>query len=411
MGPNSRGLGRDPRPASSGDGPVNVAPLPPLPGLALDHESAAPASAAEAPGAPTAPAWSPLTVALPLFAVVWVCFGALAATVATPAATDVAALGRVLAAGAGVVALVLVTLAVAHLQVSGRSPRPAAGAVVALGLGQGLVAGLVGSGSDDLWGVGAWVFVLVGVAVPLAWVGGQFQSGVRRHQVERHDSLTATRIEQARRQASQTVQSVQRHDLRSMLFVVDGAARTLADPNLPDDQREAFAEMLTESVERLGALIDVRSEEIQPFAVDGVARAVVHAERRAGRKASAEVESPLTALGRAADVAAVLRTLVDVVGRTSQHGVQLCGEVTDGTVVIRVEPLGADVLPLLSGNWEEVWVETFKPSRSHDDLLIDLYVATRLLAEQGADLWSSAGRARFAVRLPLAADPGSQEET
>jgi len=348
-------------------------------------------------------------VALPLFAVVWVCFGLLAANVTTPAADDVAALGRLVGAGAAVVALVLVTLAVAHLQVSGRWPRPAAGVVVGLGLGQGLVAGLIGSGSGDLWGVGAWVFVLVGVAVPLAWVGGQFQSGVRRQRVERHASLTASLIERARRQASQTVQSVHRHDVRSMLFVVDGAARTLADPNLSPEQRASFAEMLSESVARLGALIDVRSEEIGPFAVDNVARAVAHAERKAGRAVTADMPSPLTAVGRAADVAAVLRIAIALAARRTSGAVQLGGEVTEGAVVLRVEPAGADVLPLLSVNWEEVCVETFKPGRLDDEDLIDLYVATRLLAEQGADLWSTAGRARFAVRLPVA-DPGSQEE-
>lgn len=337
----------------------------------------------------------------------WACFAVLAGTVTPPAAEDITALGRVLAGGSAVVALVLVTLAVAHLQVSARWPRPAAGAVVALGLGQGLAAGAIGASSEDLWPVAAWVFVLIGVTVPLAWVGAQFQSGVRHHRVERHASLTAYWIERARRQAHQTVQSGHRHDVRSMLFVVDGASRTLADPNLSAEQRKSFTEMLTDSLEQLGALIDVRTEEIHPFALDGVARAVVHAEHRAGRAVTADIPSPLTAVGRAADVAAVLRTLFDVTGRLTDAGIQLRAEATGGAVVIRVEPQDAGELPLLSGNWEEVSAESFKPGRTNDEDLIDLYVATRLLAEQGADLWSTAGRARFAVRLPVAAHTGS----
>ena len=389
-----------------GPGPAEApTPLPPLP--------SAPAAIESTTGLPHGAEsrnWSPLAVAVPLFLTVWVCFGLLAAKDSTPGSADVISLGRVLAIGAAVVALVLLTLVVAHLQVSGRWPRPGAGAVIGLGLAQGLTAYLIGSGSEDLWSVGAWVFVLVGVAVPLAWVGGQFQSGVRRQRVERHASLTASLIERARRQANQTVQSVHRHDVRSMLFVVDGASRTMADPNLSAEQRANFAEMLAESVGRLGELIDVRTEEIQPFAVDGVARAVVHAERRAGRQVVAEMPTPLTARGRSADVAAVLRTLVDASSRESGSSVQIRGEVAGAAVIIRVEPQGSGDLPLLSGNWEAICVETFKPDRLDDEDLIDLYVATRLLAEQGADLWSAAGRARFAVRLPVAADPGSQED-
>ncbi|HET9770685.1 MAG TPA: hypothetical protein VFS16_07340, partial [Acidimicrobiia bacterium] len=74
-------------------------------------------------------------------------------------------------------------------------------------------------------------------------------------------------------------------------------------------------------------------------------------------------------------------------------------------------PAGSEHLPLLSNCWEEVWVETFKSSLSEDDTAIDLYVAARLLAEQGADLWSAAG-GRFLVRVPAASTSGSasQEE-
>jgi hypothetical protein len=381
-------------------------PLPPLP-------PARPSDlAAEFSSIPKAPSWSPLTVAVPLFVAVWICFAALAASVTAPARADVAGLGRLLAIAGAVVALVLVTLSVAYTQVSGLRPRPAAVGVVALGLGQGLVAAAIGSGSSDLWGVGGQVFVLIGVTVPLAWVGGQFQSGVRRQQVERHASLVASWVLRARHQAHQTVDSVHRHDVRSMLFVIDGAARALTGSGHPltDDQRAGFAAMLTESVQRLGSLTDVRSEEIQPFAVEGLARAVVHAERKAGRPVTATLSDGLTALGRAADAAAVLRTLVDLTARQSATGVHVVSETGDGVIVVRVEPSGAEDLPLLTNSWEEVWGGSFKFSLSEDDTTIDLYVAARLLAEQGADLWATAERDRFAVRLPAAPDSGSQEE-
>jgi hypothetical protein len=387
--------------------PLEPSPLPPLPSARRSDP------ADDVSPVPEAPTWSPVTVAVPLFALVWVCFGALAAAVTTPPVTDVAGLAgltRLLAAGAAVVALVLLTLSAAHTQVSGLRPHPAVIGVAALGVGQGVVAAAIGSGHADLWGIGAWVFVLIGVAVPLAWVGGQFQCGVRRHRVERHASLTASWIERARRQAHQTIESVHRHDARSMLFVIEGAARTLADGTLTAEQRASFGEMLAEGVQRLGSLMDVRSEEIQPFAVDGVARAVVHAERKAGRTVSADLPAGLSAVGRAADVAAVVRTLASVIAPKSPAGVQLRGERSDGAIVIRIEPSEADHLPLSTGIWDEIRADSFKVSLKRDEKALDLFVAARLLAEQGADLWSTAGRARFAVRLPALRGSGSEEE-
>ena len=381
-----------------------VAPaLPPLP-------SARPAdSLIPAKPLPEAPNWSPVSVAFPLFAFVWVCFAPLAATVTAPPAPDVAAFARVLAAGAGVVGLVLATLSVAHTQVSGHRPGKAVIGIVALGLAQGLLAQVMGSTLGGLWGAGAWLFVLIGFAVPLAWVGRQFQNGVRRQRVEHQASVTASWIARARHQARQTVQSVDRHDVRSTLFVIDGAARTLAHGALSPDQRDSFGEMLTDGLERLRAQIDVRSEEIEPFAVDRVARAVVHAERKAGRPVTSALPDGVTAVGRAADVAAVLRTLITVAGRKATAGIEVRGGMADGAVVVRVEPAGEDDLPLLAGNWQEIWADTFKPDRIGDDESLEVYVAARLLVEQGGDLWSAAGRARFAMRLPVPSMAGAQE--
>jgi hypothetical protein len=362
--------------------------------------------AAELPAGPDTPSWSPLRVALPLFGAVWVCFAVLAAGVTAPAAGEAARLGHLLSVGAAVVSLVLLTLSVAHAQVSGRSPRPAVVATVAAGVAQAIVAATIGSG---LWGVGAVVLLLVGVAVPLAWVGGQFQSGVRRQRVERHNSLISSWTARARQQAYEHVESVHRHDIRSMLFVIDGAGQALADPTLAPDQRAAFAEMLTEGVQRLTGLSDVRMEEIHPFSVGDVVRAVVHGERRAGRTLGADVPAGLTAVGRAADVAAVLRTLAAVAGRKGTVEVQVRGQLEAGAVVLSVEPVGTGPLPLLTRNWEEIRAESFKSSSNPDEENVDLFVAARLLADQGADLWSTAGRTRFAVRLTVPTTPSPEE--
>src|SRR5205823_3791634 len=108
----------------------------------------------------------------------------------------------------------------------------------------------------------------------------EFHRGVRRQRAERRDSLLTASVTRARHEASRTVQAAHRHDVRSMLFVIDGAARTLADTSgtLGDADREMFGRMVGEGIDRLTALMEVRPDEIGPFAADAVARAVVNAE-------------------------------------------------------------------------------------------------------------------------------------
>lgn len=378
----------------------------PLPPLTAPHPPAGPDGRVPRLRAPS---WSLLAVSLPLFAVVWACFVALAG-MGPFAGADIAALGHRLGTGAAVLGIVFVTLLVAHTQVSGRRPRWGAFAVPMAGIGQGFVAAAISAGPSDLWAVAGHLLQIVGFAVPLAWVGGQFQNGVRRQRVELKASLIASWIERARHQAKETVESVRRHDARSVLFGIDGVTRALLDPRLPEEQRAPFIEMLTESVDRLGKLLDVRVEEIQPFDVAGLARAVAHAERKAGRTVRADLPTGLDAVGRAADVAAVLRTVIGLAARRTGAGVVVRGATEGGAIVLRVEPAGAGDLSLLTDCWDEVWAGSFKSASTDDDTTIDLYVATRLLAEQGADLWATAGRDRFAVRLPAAQDSGNQEE-
>jgi hypothetical protein len=268
---------------------------------------------------------------------------------------------------------------------------------------------LAGAGSARLWAPAAHVFELVGFAVPLIWVAAEFQHGVRRQRDELADSLVAARVDHLRHQARQTVQAIQRHEVRSMLFAVDGAARALADESVPmsDADRVAFGRMVVEGAERLGGLMDVAPEEVRPFALDGVARAVVHAERKAGRTAGSQVPAGLRAVGRAADVAGVLRALVAAVAAdgptagparpsAASPAVNLVAEALASTVVVRIEPSGCPDLPLVTAHWRSVDLEATDPSAG-----ADLYVAARLLAEQGGDLWAAAGP-RFAVRLPAA---------
>src|SRR5579884_2821629 len=157
MGTHSGGSGRGPRRAAAtggrcADRPASapLSPLPPRPSASEADVTAAPAGEGADPGRLT-PSWSALRVAVPLFALVWACFAVLVATVTPPASAEAAGFAHLLAFGTAVVGLVLVTLSVAHAQVSGLRPHPAVVGVVALGAVQGVVAGAgLGSAGSDL---------------------------------------------------------------------------------------------------------------------------------------------------------------------------------------------------------------------------------------------------------------------
>jgi hypothetical protein len=103
----------------------------------------------------------------------------------------------------------------------------------------------------------------------------------------------------------------------------------------------------------------------------------------------------------------VLRALVGAVAAQTAAGsgtgspaagaaVGLRAEALSSVIVLRVEPVGCVDLPLDTATWQPVLLEATDPEAG-----VDLYVAARLLAEQGGDLWAAAGP-RFVVRLPAA---------
>jgi hypothetical protein len=166
--------------------------------------------------------------------------------------------------------------------------------------------------------------------------------------------------------------------------------------------------MVDEGIGRLTGLMEIRPDEIAPFAADAVARSVVHAERKAGRTIAAALPAGLNALGRSADVITVLHTLCGSLSASaSGHdpAVRITGEAQDGAVVLYVETADADASPLSVENWRYIQVESLcSGAEAGEQDKSALYVAARLLADQGADLWATSGAVRrFAVRLP--ADP------
>jgi hypothetical protein len=340
-----------------------------------------------------------------LFGATWACFVALTTLSGRPSA-DLSHLGPVLSVSTLVLALVLVTLSVAHAQLTGVRPRAVVWVVAALGVAQ--TGGVLTLGpAGGLWPVGGRLFSLIGFAVPLAWVASAFQNGARGQQADLRSFLMEASAQEARDDARQTMRATHRHDVRSMLFVVDGATRALGDPTLSADERADFAAMAIEAVERLGGLFDVHPEAVAPFDLAAAVRAVTHAERKAGRTVLSAVPVGLRTVGRMEDIVAVLRSLVASVADAESGAVQIRAETDGPGVVVTVEPVTAGPPGGAPANCSEVGLWSIKVGHVSDVReMTDLCIAVRLLADHGVDLWTSGtGGSDFALRLPYANSP------
>lgn len=409
----------------------------------------------------TGPAWSPLLLAAALFAAAWVAFAVLHAVVgsradrsgladmdgllATCAAVTAVVFGTLTvgrgraggrrawdtAAGAGFALfgafvlhagrltpegdrlgqLVLVALGLAmaawslHPDGTGR-PRDLSLAIVALGLAQAGLAGALSpaDAGGTVWVLAPHLFALVGFTAAQTVVATELSQRAAGQRSRLLASLLAARTEGARRQARAVIDAGHKHDLGSVLLVVDGAARLLADrySDLADSDRAALAQMLTDGADQLRALVGIRFDEIHEFSVDSVARSVLHAERKLGVPVTDAVPVDLKGVGRPADLAVALRTLVrSAQARSGARSVVLRGERRGEAIVLLLEPADLGPPPPTFSAGPVAPQLELDPDAA--EAALDLCVASRLMGEQGGDVWTvrhAGGEVTFGVRLP-----------
>ena len=273
-----------------------------------------------------------------------------------------------------------------------RRPADTAVAIVVLGLAQSRLALAIAPNPDAAQVLGSHVLQLVAFAVALAVIGSEFGRQVSTQQTQLLDSIVVIGADRARREARRTLQSAHAHDVRSALFAVDGAAQTLAlsyDTLSPAD-RATLTGMLSTGVARLRGLVDARIEDIEPFSVDAVVHSVARAKHRAGVEVNVEVAPGLQAVGRVADLAAALQSLIDALSPS------------------------AGGAPLVLRGWPEdgfAHISVAGPDRlSPSATSVAVYVARRLIEEQGGSLQIEAGgsgQSEFVARLPMAAGEGA----
>jgi nitrogen-specific signal transduction histidine kinase len=264
-------------------------------------------------------------------------------------------------------------------------------AIVAFGLAQARLCLALGT-TSSVFALGSHLFQLVGVAVAFAVVANEFSRRLESQQRQLRDSLLLARTNDVRRDGQRAIGAARQHEVRNALFAVRGAATTLAEryERLADEDRQTLGRIVGTGIERIAALVQVQVDEIEEFDVAAMVHSVVKAEEHAGADVQSSLSTGLRGMGRAGDVAAVLRLLVRAARVGSRGPVAIRGRSEGGTVRLVVEATGSAVSPIVT-------------SAQDANGELDLHIAARLMSEQGGAVWTSGrqnGHISFGVRLP-----------
>jgi signal transduction histidine kinase len=210
-------------------------------------------------------------------------------------------------------------------------------------------------------------------------------------------------------EAERAARSELDHDLTSALLAVEGAARVLERRERRPDSgdQHALAKAIASEIARLQQLLGgVRHDD--PSGRFGIAAAilpVITCDLAQGVDVRAEVPRGLAALGSPLATAQVVRNLLDNAQRYAQGAPVRINACREGRwVCIRVEDAGPgidDADPDRIFERGARGAETTQGGRG-----LGLFVAARLMAEQGGDLvLESTHPTSFCLRLPAVEDP------
>jgi signal transduction histidine kinase len=268
---------------------------------------------------------------------------------------------------------------------------------------------------DDLWLTGASGFQFIGMLLAING-GGQ---DLRRAWTEREAALRVTQLRleigEAQRQAERAHHEERAHDARSTITAVHGAVLALEEgsDDLDRQARSAMARALIDELRRLQRLVETTPEDenVAPYELGSTLDPIVSCRRLAGADITVDVPDGLFVLGRRHDLAEVVQNLLDNAARHAPSSPVLVRAGTElGNVVVRVEDRGPGVAP---SEWETIFQRGRRGSSgSSGGSGLGLYVARRLMRDQGGDLWVEGrpgGGASFALYLPgfhVAPGPG-----
>lgn len=281
-------------------------------------------------------------------------------------------------------------------------------ALLVLGIGQSRAALALTYSGDELWLAASRLVRLEGVLFALMGVNRDLREHLARQAVALQRTEARVRSIEVQREAERRAQQEQRHDLRSALFAIGGVADLLrrSQDQLDAGTVDALTEALRAEVARVQELVAERErEDLQPFSLREALSPLVVLERSNGRDVTLTVTDHMVARGRPTETVQVVRNLLDNAAIYAPGSpVVVRAEARDDWIVLVVEDRGPGVP---SAERRAIFDRAKRGSTSTgtEGSGLGLYVASRLMREQGGDIWVGdrpGGGAAFILSLPAA---------
>jgi signal transduction histidine kinase len=259
---------------------------------------------------------------------------------------------------------------------------------------------------EHIWVLGSALLRLSGLLVAVLGASLELERAFVEQRARLVDVELSARTYETRWQLHRARRRDRDHDLRSALVAIEGAALTLERhyDTLTDEERDRLTSMLSSGVDRLQSLVVDDSRPRASFALAEVVRPFVGNLMAEGESVAVEVPEDMVAVGSPAETAEVVRQLLDNARHRAPGGtITVRGEHDGGAVVLRVHGQGHERPEIGPARPDAPGRALAEPGGA---LPMGLHVASRLMKDQGGDLWVEAqdsGRCSFALSLPAPA--------
>jgi len=277
-------------------------------------------------------------------------------------------------------------------------------------LSQSRLALAVSVAGGPIWLTGSQLLRLEAVLMALAGVNYHLAISFTRERLKVVASMATVQTIEAERAVERAANEEKVHDIRAALFVIRGAAEMLHQHcnELDSETVTTLAQALASEVAQVQSLTSARTPQpLQAVRLRDVLDPLILCEAQARTRVTSDIHDVL-ALGRPADVAEVVRNLLNNVRRHAPGSpVHVEASAGEGGVRICVEDRGPGIPSAERTTVLDRGVRGSAAAETEGSGL-GLYVANRLVDQQGGRLWIEdrpGGGTRVVFTLPPVAHP------